>query len=72
MPGTTFRAKSSYCTGSSASGKSSAVSALANSLPGTWAVISQDGVRSIVKAGYLTPVNGGAWVGVLDPKSSLG
>lgn len=45
-------------TGTSASGKSSVASLLAKSLPGTWALISQDDVRSIVKAGYLSPVNG--------------
>lgn len=45
-------------TGTSGVGKSSTSSRLADTLQGTWALISQDDVRSMVKSGYLTPVNG--------------
>ncbi|MDQ5913171.1 MAG: hypothetical protein QG659_593 [Patescibacteria group bacterium] len=39
-------------TGTSGSGKSSTSKVLSGTLPGTWALISQDDIRELVKAGY--------------------
>lgn len=39
-------------TGTSGSGKSSTSKVLSETLPGTWALISQDDIRGLVKAGY--------------------
>ena len=39
-------------TGTSGSGKSSTSKVLSGTLPGTWALISQDDIRSLIKAGY--------------------
>lgn len=43
-------------TGPSASGKSTVANILANSQASTWALISQDDVRSQVKSGYSSPI----------------
>ncbi len=44
--------KTIIITGTSGSGKSSTAKVLSATLPGTWAHISQDDIRSMVKAGY--------------------
>lgn len=50
--------KTIIITGTSGSGKSSTAKVLSETLPGTWALISQDDIRSMVKAGYASPVDG--------------
>jgi energy-coupling factor transporter ATP-binding protein EcfA2 len=44
-----------FITGPSGAGKSTTTGHLAETLAGTWALVSQDGIRTLVKAGYKDP-----------------
>lgn len=44
-----------FITGPSGAGKSTITRQLAETLAGTWALVSQDGTRTLIKAGYKDP-----------------